>query len=554
VPLLTVHFFVAGPIGYEDEQSSFSQTLFKGCNVAIFTEYNIGLSISGNTFVQNGTDYEGYLSAVTATGNAFTSFAYIASEHPLIVGSSFTSNSFTNSIFGVDAQGNFTRHNFRRNIATSGSQLALFGELWYEVNDNVFTNSGIGCFIESTGDNLQNRVMNNEFNSNGIANAVFGENDMEFLANCFNGTINADIEINNGASIHEMQGTEVASAGNCYTDGARIMTGTGIGSFTYWTKDGFETQCNYVNNCKYPGDCNGFDIKRSQLEIQVDCESNIVNDPSSELNCECGGGANGCTDAIASIRDRIANLEQEANEQKKMLIAQYRRCLDRLMRTYVDTALAQGNVESCITFLAAQPEFRYRIMAYGIMNHNLEYDRARGYLDTLGTSKTEEMEFVTVQHIYLDYAADIDGYTLSPTDSIALLNAGEGYNPLAGYARTLFYKLTGIRITRAFTHLDKSVTLRSPYRWDKSEVSVPVGSIQVFPNPSNRSTIEISIPDFQTERQYEVSVYSIYGNLISTSAVTSNRHTAAIGETSGVYIILLRIDGIPGESARVVRI
>lgn len=39
---------------------------------------------------------------------------------------------------------------------------------------------------------------------------------------------------------------------------------------------------------------------------------------------------------------------------------------------YAGGAEALGQTEACIAFLAAQPEFRYRIMAYGIMAHNMQ--------------------------------------------------------------------------------------------------------------------------------------------------------------------------------------
>lgn len=77
------------PIGFEDEPSAFSNSFFKNCSyAAIYSDQNIGLSLSNNVFSGNYTDYEGYLSSITATGNDFLSpLSFIASEHPVIPGS-----------------------------------------------------------------------------------------------------------------------------------------------------------------------------------------------------------------------------------------------------------------------------------------------------------------------------------------------------------------------------------------------------------------------------------------------------------------------------------
>jgi hypothetical protein len=69
---------------------------------------------------------------------------------------------------------------------------------------------------------------------------------------------------------------------------------------------------------------------------------------------------------------------------------------------------------------------------------------------------------------------DIDGYVLSSADSLSLLQAGQGQNSLSGYARSIFYRLTGEKINIELQHLDGSITVRSPNETvdviDKSEI------------------------------------------------------------------------------------
>jgi len=544
---------IAGnPIGSVYETSAFSNSFFKNCEVAaIYSDQNIGLSLINNEFGGNYSDYEGYLSSITAIDNDFTSFLFIASEHPVIPGSNFTNNTFTNNLVGIDGQGNIKRHIFKQNTANASS-LWLTGELLYGVSENAFSNSGyVGLFTESTGENIYNWTLDNTFSGQKYAISVFGENDTEYLANCFSNTTYADLEINSGASIYLTQGSQQASAGNCFNFGARIKTGNGISPFDYWTKDGFDPQCHPISNCKYPGGCNGFSISESDEESEVDCETNIIGDPPSELNCECGSGLTGCTDAIASIRTTIAGFGGSTGDD--ILIAQYSRCLDSLIRTYIDTTLASGQVEDCIDFLSVQPEFRYRAMAYGIIIHNLEYTRVSDFLDTLETSKTEEQDFVNVQKIWLNYLMSIDTFKLSAADSITIRTAGEAYNPLAGYARTVFYKLTGERITRDFIHTDSTVIPRNSDVTTSVDTQISV-EFHVWPNPVTGQDVEISFEGANPEKEYVLVVYDALGVLRSATTVSNEVIYVPIGDATGIYFVCLFQDGERIHTKKVVRI
>ena len=540
------------PIGYEDEPSTFSDSYFRNCDfAAIYSDQNIGLTLFNNVFDGNYSDYEGYLSSIRATENDFSSFVYIASEHPVIPGSTFTNNTFTNSVFGIDGQGNIKRHNLNINIA-SNSFFSLGGELWYALRGNEISNSGnFSLFIESTGEDLDNKVLGNDFSSQFVNISVFGENDTEFLANCFFDATQAGLEINSGSSIHETQGSQDQSAGNCF-QGSRIKTGSGISHFNYWTRDGYHSQCHPTNNCKYPGACNGFTLNQSEEETEVNCElMPILGDPPSKLNCECDPGLTGCTDAISSIRETIAGLGSSSGDE--LLMAQYRRCLDSLIRTYIDTTLAVGNIENCIDFLSVQPEFRYRIMAYGIMTHNLEYERAWDFIDTLITSNTVEDNFVNVQKIWLDYLKDMNSFTLSPTDSMKLRTTGEAFNPLAGYARTVFYKLTGERIVRDFIHTDSTVTPRSSNEILPSDDSRKMVEFHVWPNPVIDHSVDIYLENADPDLEYKVVCYDAFGALRSTSSVSNENINFPISDTPGIYIVCLWQDGQLIHTKKIIR-
>src|SRR5690606_27961897 len=123
-------------------------------------------------------------------------------------GSNFTNNTFANSVLGIDGQGNTKRHIFKQNDVDASS-LWLSGELLYGVSENAFSNSGyIGLFNENTGEDLRSWVMDNSFEGHKYAISVYGENNTEYLANCFSNTTYADLEIDAGASIYLTQGSQ----------------------------------------------------------------------------------------------------------------------------------------------------------------------------------------------------------------------------------------------------------------------------------------------------------------------------------------------------------
>jgi hypothetical protein len=424
----------------------------------------------------------------------------------------------------------------------------MSGEVRFIVEGNEFNDSQSGCRIENTGDKMRNRIRSNVFNNIDRASPVFGNNNTEYLTNCFVNTNIVDIELNNGASIFITQGTQDESAGNCFEDDARIQTGAGTEHFTYWTKDGYSTP----TVCEYPGTGN-FTISLAQVE--TDHEECGVQDSisSTPTHCACDAGLDGCADAIDSIRSAIAAVDSSqvfTAAQKAMFVAEHERCLDDLMRQYVQDVLGRGDVGDAISYLSAQPEFPYRIMSYGIMVHNQEYDRAKGYIDTMGVSMEEEQDFVDAQQIYLEYITDIDSFKLSPLDSFILAKAGEKFNPYAGYARSIFYLLTRQWIERDFEHLDSTVTQRISAVKEWPTVSE---SVIVFPNPSDESQVNVSFGNFDPAKIYRVNVYTLLGEIINTGVLTNASDQVLLGDMPGIYFLVVFKDDRIVSAKRIIR-
>ncbi|HLF63390.1 MAG TPA: zinc-dependent metalloprotease [Saprospiraceae bacterium] len=533
-------------VGYgpTDEQSSIASSQITECQFGIYSDRNLGLELNNNIFEGNTIDYEGHGSAIEANDNTFSSYVTMYAEYPLAPGSKFLGNDFVESLLSTESQGNFTPMEVSLNSFYGwGAGMQYLGELHFKANNNSFYDAGLGFVTYVTGENTRNFVLNNAFYRNSYAAYAYGENDVEYLINCFEDTYQADIELYHGTSIHNQQGNQTHAAGNCFEDGARIITGTGTQPFTYWTKDGyFSGNPPPLPTCKYPGSGN-FGIQLAQIESDdsgCGAGEQVTNLPPGYEDCQCESGDDGCKDAIAHLQDEITSVENDPNinpQVKEWLIAKYRRCIDDLMRRQVAAALSRGEIEPTITYLSLQPEFRYRIMAYGIMNHNLEYGRAEDYLVNLTISNSAEQEFVTAQLIYLDYIRDIENYVLSAPDSNTLRAIGSAENPYAGYTRSVYYLLTGVRIPVYLPHLDGSVTPRNSSESEQGRNGSLPEVIEVFPNPIEQSAVQLIIKNFDPEKFYKVTMLDSFGKIISSGIVAAEISSLSLGDIPGIYII-----------------
>ena len=121
-------------------------------------------------------------------------------------------------------------------------------------------------------------------------------------------------------------------------------------------------------------------------------------------------------------------------------------------------------------------------------------------------------------------------------------------------ARTVFYKLTGERITRDFIHTDSTVTPRSSSEilpTNSSEVSI---DIHVWPNPLTGHGADIQLLNSDPEKEYVLVIYDATGTVRATSSVTDEISHVTISDTPGIYFICLLQNGELIQTKKVVRI
>ena len=533
------------------ELSIINNSVFENCKEGIHLESNIGLEVNGTIFFSNSYDIISEHSSFDLQGNTFNSGIVLFSEYPNFQGANIIENNFIDVGLQVHSMGNVEPLNFTGN-SCFGTSFSIFGDLDFVAFNNTFYDSGTGVSAWESGDNQFNLVVDNAFYNNNYGTSSYGVNNIEYLTNCFENTNYYDMEIYSGASIHESQGnpTLSESAGNCFDHYARIGTGSGSEHFDYWTKDGFATTS---ASCKFPGSGN-FTRRLAQTELSNDncgASTNYTsNIPSRYRDCECVFGDNQCKKTIKAIEAEIMHLENDTSINhwvRRWLIAKYKRCLDRLKKTLVRGLLNEGRIEEAIDFLSIQDAFRLRILAYGIMMNNHEINRAKSYLSSLYVNSSGESDFVFVQNLFLDYKLANRNYTLNNVDRAALALAANAKNPYSGYARSIYYRLTGEIIEIELPHIDKEQILPRGTNANNSDV-------EIFPNPVYTNEVYLDISDFDNKAVYKLRISSIDGRLIVESVVNEATSTFNLKEEVGVFILQLVKNDEEIKSEKLVRL
>jgi|GEM_PF-4723611 len=524
--------------GTPDEQSSISSSRIESCTTGVFLENNIGLEINNSTFVDNTTDIIAYRSSYDLGNSTLNSGIEHNAEYPSLVGGNLFNNTFIEANIRVNSQGNIIPYALRGN-SNFGSGLFIFGDLDFSVVNNDFFDSEIGIAAWQSGHNQYNLVTSNGFYNNEYGSSTYGSNDIEYLSNCFENTDQYDIELYSNASIHQSQGDpfEKKSAGNCFDYYARIGTGLGSLHFDYWTKDGYTPSA----NCKFPGQGN-FSLQLAENELTANCGSGNVftNLPRQYRDCECEYGDKGCRETINALNNEIALLEVNNTMNpwiKKWFLAKYRRCLDRLKKTFIRNLLKDGKKQEAIEFSSIDTSFRYQIIAYAIMMNEAEYSRAQTYL--LGLDQGDEMitDFTFVQSLYHSYLQNRSGFSLSIGDRNALLIMCTKENPYSGYARSVYYLLTGEKVKIDLPHIDGNVSFQ------RGKMDDGLEEISIYPNPLYEKNLEIEVQVRDHNDSYEYDIISSIGKMVQKGNILSSKTSLIMDISSGFYLVRIFKNG-----------
>jgi hypothetical protein len=528
-------------LNFFDETSSIQNSTIESCDVALSLYQSNKMNIQNSLFIDNQTAIDGISSSVVAESSTFNSDVYMTSNWPQASASFFKENTFLEMYATFHTASNSEELLFFNNQFFDSGFTAL-GEMFLKIENNDYIGSETGNYFWNTGENIQNLIQNNDFSGVEYGNTNTGDNDTEFWYNCFDATVEADIEVYHLASIHHSQGEEEEAAANCFSFAGKIKTGIGTEEFDYWSKDGILPA---TNICKHPGTGN-FDLKQANDEFGSNCGSSLPGVPGTGPNrylaCKCWD-RHDCETMRQYILNQIAILEENTTMNpyvREWAIRSWRRCLDKNLRRSVRIEIEDENDrQAAIDLLQAQPEFRYNNMAYGMMMDEHNYPAAKSYLNSLLGLIPAEQEYVASQNILHEYLmSSMNPSSVTQQQLTVLYQNGSSFNTLSGFSRSIYRYITGDTIHIHLPHLEKELQPTS-----KKNHTERLPQVKIYPNPLMEDVFMVAIDDFNPEYSYELTAYDFTGTLVMTQRVNTPLSRVNFTLPSGMYIIHLTAEG-----------
>ncbi len=563
----------------------------RNCGKAVeFMKYGTGILLDGSYF--NGTTFENCKNGVTLWANSGVKFDDCTFTNmkengilPLdswvkVNGCTFNGAKYcisaestfpiTNSSeIGVDKTNNFLPFTDGEGIrATSNGNITRL-KIW----QNNFLGGSLGAFINGGSefeiisndfaDQLHTSIplyatelkdLETEITQNNVSASMYGSaanwtNNNHYWDNCFEYIDNTDILVALG-SIHEFQGSADESAGNCFSKNNTndILTLYYAAPFVYYQK-----QVN-VPPCKIPTV-----PQPSTTFPPTNPIANYVLQPSNtDSTYVCGSPGSGGPINVKYRRCPMPKTVTEYNTMvgtltaqiaylgglvsltwhQKYLLKKYKDCLKKVKLYKVILEQEKDKEEGTtgwrdrsIAHLNALPDFQSRIFAYGLLVEDGQYSNARSWLNGLSKTTEEEQDFYTIQSINLDYLENMGTYSVTNTDRNVLYNLGNKTIPLNGYARSLYYTLTGERIPINLYYGDQESNPRQ-------KNNIAVWDVKAYPNPISAGLYNIEIVNSIANEQYAVELTDITGKVVhNQSKITDKNIQIEVSNwRSGLYM------------------
>jgi Secretion system C-terminal sorting domain/Right handed beta helix region len=430
--------------------------------------------------------------------------------------------------------------------------------------NNIFNNGDKG--IKQNGNGLFD-IAHNEFNGQltsiefyegGTQWNIVHENDvvlsyigshshkansgLKYLGNCFTTDKLVDIFISAG-DIFPSQGNADVAAGNCFTKIGipEIDNDDGTGLIVYFVKNGTP-----ANSCKKPINSTGITLQNSVSEEIPNCGPEFID--GGGIETFCGINTNMSIAQLKTGRNAIlqsiANLGTISNTIQQLQSRAYKSCLERVenligqkMLHPSSTDINAGKEQAISFFSASDMDFMGKISAYGVMVHQRELIRARNYLNSLTTQNQEEINFIGVQNINLDYLDQPFSYQLSVANKNYLYLIGTLDGSLNGYARSLYEILTGERIE---VSLPDYVVERNSV----AKVSELLTQVSIFPNPTVNGICKLQINNLLPDKSCHVTMFNSIGiSKLQWKFATNGQYKLNIDSLkSGIYFLKIMDD------------
>ncbi len=546
----------------DDDHSFFHGCTFSNLKdgVTLWDNNNVNFNLCTFSNIQNSAILA-YDSRIEASSNTITGTKdgiEVVSVTGVPYGSRISGNTINTTRDGVYAmaQTSATELQMESNhIFSNASGITLEGMSIYRLSHNNMVGSQYASkFWATSSGSGYDYVNNNTFSSADWGNLANYENTPEFNDNCY-GFNGKDLEVNSG-SIYETQGDGYLAAGNCFSKGSTpAITAVNCTPFDYYIVPVKEPTCRTPQDYLNPI---GYNIESASTQNAIDCTppTNILYRKCQVPKTKAEGDL-----MIANILAEIAKLEANTTmnpQLKKYLINRYKACLKKIRQDIIIIILeddgTKGKAQArkdAANYAKSTGDLSLQTIGFGILLEGKLFQYAQDYINTFPTDGgADAIDFVQTQMINMDYIQNKGIYQLSETNRNRLLELGNKTTPVSGFARSLYYKLTGEKLPITFIHSDRNVVPRSIH--EKQSKS----NIITYPNPVQGSIYNIDISEPNSNTTYQVKVFNLQGNLIHQLEIKGNgQHNVDISNINGgMYLLSVEALGINVYNTKFVKI
>ena len=491
-----------------------------------------GVQITNNTF--NNVSNECVVSSTGQfhiEGNEFNSgradilFANVSPGF----GTPIFSNEFNGANTGIRALGASLGQNqiIQNQFFTGEFDMFMDGDNNYWIENNDLT-ADFGLVSTNSGTH-SNDVLKNIATGNFVGFMPLGFNGRYlFYDNCFS-TSYADNYIEGTIAPVQANPATFESSNNCFSHGGQVthntfdMTGN-PDPFTYVEpqdqildcKDGVKAHSTI--SFLYSG--NGSDICN-----QIGSGSGNI--PQQYNPCNPPKDISNLWIAITWLEDKINQIENNPNltqEEKDMYVLFYERCLSRVQGWWFQKKFEANEYTDVRNYITTPINNNEVLVVYSSYIHEGDYAGAGLYLNNIKAPDSELLDFIAIQKVYLRAISNQSKSVSSNTISHILSLANKNH-PYAGYAKALYYWLTGEIISSGIPDL-RSSKPRSSSNTDAEEL------ISMYPNPFV-DQISLSVSSLEN---YDILIFDALGSEVYSLSNHGNLTINTVDWKRGLYL------------------
>ncbi|HMT54583.1 MAG TPA: T9SS type A sorting domain-containing protein [Saprospiraceae bacterium] len=450
-------------------------------------------------------------------------------------GTTIARNVFQGASTGVRALGTTLAQNKieENQFQTGEFDIFMDGVNSYLIRDNDIT-SDFGAVSIDNGIH-SNDVFDNRLSGNFIGLAPLGSNtDYTFYQNCFT-TSFSDAYIEGQIAGNVSAGTNAAS--NCFTHLGNVNS-------PVFDITGNPSPFNYIEPNNTVPNC------LNAVKAHPNVTRQLIGPATMTTPCGTSGTGNpippqynpcnpiktieGTTQAINWLNAKILEIQNNPNLsawQKQWLIAIYRRCLKRVTMIKFELQLSAGLYTDARSLLASDnsDEAKTAIYTSYIYENNLQ--GAAAFLNNLSQTSEALGDFKTIQSINLNRLPFGPLYVPSNSELSTVLSIANKTHPYAGYAKALYFHLTGVVLQSDLPAIFEKHT--TPRSMNKKEIKA-----SIYPNPfTNQFNVK-----YIGDKDGIITVIDLFGKPVFTSIINTDMIVSADGWNAGMYIVRVQTD------------